>query len=72
VGVWRTAGFVIFYEVEGGDAQVHLEWLTRPFNIFEPDQVEMCRRAFDNLRAASVMGDDARRLITLAARNLGS
>ena len=72
VGVWRTAGFVIFDDVEGGDALVHLEWLTRPYNIFERDQVEMCRRAFDNLLAASVKGDDARELITLAARDLRS
>ena len=43
VAVWRTAGFVIFDEVEDGEPQVHLEWLTRPYNIFEPDQVEMCR-----------------------------
>jgi transcriptional regulator with XRE-family HTH domain len=70
VGVWRTAGFVLFDEVEGGEALVHLEWLTRPYNIFEPDQVEMCRRAFANLLAASATGDDARELITLAARNL--
>jgi hypothetical protein len=64
--MWRTAGFVIFDEVEGGDALVHLEWLMRPYNIFEPDQVEMRRRAFDNLLAASVTGDDARELITMA------
>jgi hypothetical protein len=29
-----VAGFVIFDGVEGGEAQVHLEWLTRPYNIF--------------------------------------
>ncbi len=30
----QVAGFVIFDGVEGGEAQVHLEWLTRPYNIF--------------------------------------
>ena len=67
VAVWRTAGFVIFDDVEGGEPQVHLEWLTRPYNIFEPDQVEMCRQAFSNLLGASATGDEARRLIADAS-----
>lgn len=67
VAVWRTAGFVIFDDVEGGEPQVHLEWLTRPYNIFEPDQVEMCRQAFSNLLSASATGDEARRLIADAS-----
>jgi transcriptional regulator with XRE-family HTH domain len=70
VAVWRTAGFVIFDEVEDGDAQVHLEWLTRPYNIFEPGQVETCRQAFSNLLSASVEGSQARQLITSAASSL--
>jgi transcriptional regulator with XRE-family HTH domain len=68
--VWRLAGFVLYDDVTDGEPQVHLEWLTRPFNIFEPDQVEMCRQAFANLLAASVTGDEARRLITAAAASL--
>jgi transcriptional regulator with XRE-family HTH domain len=67
VAIWRTAGFVIFDDVEGGEPQVHLEWLTRPYNIFEPDQVEMCRQAFSNLLGASARGEEAQRLITAAA-----
>ncbi|MGH3183202.1 MAG: Scr1 family TA system antitoxin-like transcriptional regulator, partial [Streptosporangiaceae bacterium] len=59
VAAWRTAGFIIFDDVEGGEPQVHLEWLTRPYNIFEPDQVEMCQQAFSNLIAEAVTGDEA-------------
>ena len=70
VAVWRTAGFVIFDDVEGGEPQVHLEWLTRPYNIFEPDQVEICRQAYSNLLSASATGGEARRLITTAAREV--
>ena len=70
VAVWRTAGFVIFDEVEGDEPQVHLEWLTRPYNVFEPEQVEMCRQAFSNLMAEAVTGDEARQLITSAASSL--
>jgi Domain of unknown function (DUF5753) len=70
VPVWRTAGFVIFDDVEDGEPQVHLEWLTRPYNIFEPEQVEMCRQALSNLLDASATGEEARRLITAAATEL--
>jgi hypothetical protein len=55
---------------DGGEALVHLELLTRPYNVSEPDQVEMYRRGFTNLLAASVTGDEARRLIALAAGDL--
>jgi transcriptional regulator with XRE-family HTH domain len=70
VAPWRTAGFVIFDEVKGDEPQVHLEWLTRPYNISEPDQVEMCRQAFANLLGASVTGGAARTLIATAAAEL--
>jgi transcriptional regulator with XRE-family HTH domain len=70
VPVWRTAGFVIFDDVEDGEPQVHLEWLTRPYNIFEQEQVEMCRQAFSNLLGASATGEEVRRLITAAATEL--
>jgi transcriptional regulator with XRE-family HTH domain len=70
VAAWRLAGFVIFDEVDDGDPVVHLEWLTRPYNVTDPDQVEMTRRAFANLLAASATGDEARRLIAAAAASL--
>ncbi len=70
VAVWRTAGFVIFDEVEDGEALVHLEMLTRPYNVSEPEQVEMYRQGFANLLGASVAGEEAQRLITQAARDL--
>ncbi len=71
VAVWRTAGFVIFDEVTDGDPQVHLEWLTRPYNIFEPDQVEMCRQAFSNLLRASATEVEAEAIIEQALSSLG-
>jgi hypothetical protein len=71
VAVWRTAGFVIFDEVEGGEALVHLEMLTRPYNVFEPEQVEMYRQGFANLLGASVTGARARELITVASEEIG-
>jgi hypothetical protein len=70
VAVWRLGGFVIFDEVDGDEPQVHLEWLTRPYNVTEPDQVEMCRQAFANLMGASVFGGEARRLIAEAGDDL--
>lgn len=70
VGVWRLGGFVIFDEVADGDPQVHLEWLTRPYNITDAEQVEMCREAFANLLGASVEGDEAHSVIATAARDL--
>ncbi len=72
VAVWRLSGFVIFDDVDGDEPRVHLEWLTRPYNVFEPDQVEMCREAFSNLLSASVAGEEARRLIVAAAASLQS
>lgn len=71
VAVWRLAGFVIFDEVEDDDPVVHLEWLTRPYNVTEPGQVETCRQAFANLLTAAAAGDEARRLIAAAAAGLG-
>jgi transcriptional regulator with XRE-family HTH domain len=56
---WRLEGFSIYDDVQDGEPLVHLEWLTRPYNITEPGQVEMCRQAFANLLSASARGDDA-------------
>jgi transcriptional regulator with XRE-family HTH domain len=66
LAVWRLGGFVIYDEVEGGQPQVHLEWLTRPYDVFEPDAVEFCKRAFANLLDTTVTGDQARTLIAQA------
>jgi hypothetical protein len=52
------------------EPQVHLEWLTRLYNIFEPDQVEMCRQAFSNLLSASVKGEQAEAIIQRALEGL--
>jgi transcriptional regulator with XRE-family HTH domain len=68
--VWRLAGFSLYEDVTDGEPMVHLEWLTRPYNLTEPDQVEMCRQAFSNLLGASVTGDAARELITSASRHI--
>lgn len=62
VAVWRSTGFVIYDEVEGGDPLVHTEWLTRPCNETEPAAAEQPR--------ASVTGDDDRRLTSAALRAL--
>lgn len=67
---WRLAGFVIFDQVEGDEPSVHLEWLTRPFNITDPGQVEECRVAFGNLLAASLTGADAEAVIQQVLRDL--
>jgi transcriptional regulator with XRE-family HTH domain len=61
--VWRTSGFVIFDRLGDQDPFVHLELLTRPINIDEPDQVATFERVFANLREASVAGEDARTLL---------
>jgi transcriptional regulator with XRE-family HTH domain len=61
---WRLGGFVIHDEIQGdGDPFVHLELLTRPYDVTEPSDVDMFRRTFDNLMGAAVTGDAARDLI---------
>lgn len=67
---WRLAGFVIYDNVEDGQPQVHLEWLTRPYDIFDPQQIEMCRQAFTNMLTESVTGNQARDLIASAVADL--
>jgi transcriptional regulator with XRE-family HTH domain len=70
VAVWRSTGFVIYDEIDGEEPLVHIEWLTRPYNEDGPEAVEMCRQAFANLMAASVTGDEARRLIRAVVDDL--
>jgi hypothetical protein len=36
------------------------------FDITEPDAVDFCRQAFENLLAAAVFGDQARQLVESA------
>jgi transcriptional regulator with XRE-family HTH domain len=67
---WRLSGFVIYDNVEDGQPQVHLEWLTRPFDIFDPQQIQTCRQAFSNMLAESATGNHARDLITATAADL--
>jgi transcriptional regulator with XRE-family HTH domain len=67
VAPWRSSGFVVYDEMDEDEPQVHLEWLTRPYTITDPGQVEMTLQAFANLLGASVTGDEARRLIVAAA-----
>lgn len=67
---WRLAGFDIYDDIKDGEPLVHLEWLTRPYNISEPDQVEMCRQAFGNLLSASVTGEEAVAAIQRALESL--
>ncbi len=61
--VWRTGGFVLFDKIGDLDPRVHLELLTRPINIEEPDQVAFYRRAFAKLLDASLAADGARDLL---------
>jgi transcriptional regulator with XRE-family HTH domain len=68
--VWRLAGFSLYDDIAGDEPLVHVEWLTRPIDDSEPDQVEMCRQAFANLMHASAVGDDARELIRRAIDSL--
>ena len=70
VAAWRLAGFSLYDEVAGDEPLVHLEWLTRPYNVTDPGQVEMCRRAFAGLMRESATGDKARALIAAAAEAL--
>lgn len=67
---WRTGGFVLFEDLADGDALVHLELLTRPLNIEEPDQVDMYRQVFANLMIAAVHGDGAREILSRVVRDL--
>jgi hypothetical protein len=55
-------------DVTGGEPMVHLEWLIRQYNVTDPEQAEMCRRAFSNLISASVLAEEARLLIAAAAK----
>jgi len=68
--VWRLAGFSLYDEVADGKPMVHVEWLTRPYNIIETEQVEMCRRMFGILLDSSLREDGARALIAAAAASV--
>jgi transcriptional regulator with XRE-family HTH domain len=68
--VWRSSGFEIYDDIEDGEPLVHLQWLTRPYNIFEPGQVEMTRQAFANLMRHSATGDRARSLLAQVTEEL--
>jgi hypothetical protein len=68
---WRLAGFDIYDDMKDGEPLVHLgSWLTRPYFISEPDQLEMCWVAFANLMNAAVTGEQARALVASVAAEL--
>jgi hypothetical protein len=68
--VWRTGGFVLFDELGDEDPFVHLELLTRPVNIDEPDQVGTYRQAFAGLLDASAEGEHARALLARVGEDM--
>ena len=64
MAIWRLGGFVIHDEIQDDeDPFVHLELLTRPYDVTDPKGVDLFRRTFDNLMSAAVTGDAARDLI---------
>lgn len=68
--VWRTGGFVLFDELGDEDPFVHLELLTRPVNIDEPDQVGKYQKAFADLLGASAEGKHAKTLLTQVGEDM--
>lgn len=68
--VWRADGFVLYEDIEESEPFVHLELLTRPLNIEEPEQVDFYRKVFANLLDASLSGDDARDLLNRAIEDM--
>lgn len=68
--VWRTGGFVLFDELGDEDPFVHLELLTRPLDIDEPEQVETYRLAFENLLGVSTAGERAMALLAHVADDI--
>jgi transcriptional regulator with XRE-family HTH domain len=65
--VWCDHSFNI---LDGPDPLAHVETLTTPVNVTDPADIDAYREVFRRLQAATVTGDDARRLITEASRAL--
>jgi transcriptional regulator with XRE-family HTH domain len=71
VTVWCDHGFnILDRRKDEQDPVVHVETLTTPVNVTDPDDVAVYREVFSRLRAASVFGDEAQHIITEAARSL--
>jgi hypothetical protein len=70
--VWRTGGFVLFEQLGDQEPFVHLELLTRPVNIDDPQQVDTYRRAFGNLLDAAAAGEEAGALLDHVIEDLRS
>lgn len=67
---WRLHGFVLYDDIPDGEPFVHVELLTRGINVFEPDQVETYRHAFQRLCEAAVFDDAAGELIDRVVEDL--
>lgn len=65
--VWCDHSFNV---LDGPEPVVHVETLTAPVNITDPDDVEAYRDVFRHLQAVSVTGADAREVIAEASRAL--
>ena len=71
VDEWHDHAFNILDD--RGDAKdpvVHVETLTTPVNITDPEDVAAYRNIFARLRAVAVFGDDARQLISAVIAEL--
>jgi transcriptional regulator with XRE-family HTH domain len=66
-GAWCDHSFNI---LDGPDPIVHVETLTTPVNVTDPADIEAYRDVFRQLQAASVTGEDARKVIAEASRTL--
>ena len=63
--MWPVETFHVF-----DDERVHVETLSASLTITQPGEVALYLRAFGELQALAVHGDEARRLIDRAARDV--
>jgi len=69
VTAWCDHGFNILDDRgDGKDPVVHVETLTTPVNVTDPDDVAAYQDVFSHLRAVAVTGADAQQLIAKAAQ----
>lgn len=61
--LWRLGGFVLYEDLGEDPPLVHLELLSGPLNLEEPDQVDLYRRVFANLYDAALAGNAAKSLL---------
>jgi transcriptional regulator with XRE-family HTH domain len=67
--VWRLGGFVL-YEDDGKPALVHLELLSGPVNIDDPEHLDLYQRVFANLAGSAVGGSEVRVLLDRIASDM--